>query len=74
MFNNDKFMKGFDINPNKFFDGYVPLKTVTYCVVVIYDNNYRKEIYGIENPWMFMKAMKKNVNVKNCFILDENNS
>jgi len=25
-----RFMKGFTTNPNKFFDGYVPLKQITY--------------------------------------------
>lgn len=73
MFNEDKkqFMKGFSTNPNKFFDGYIPLKQVTYCVVVIYDNNYHKEIYGIENPWQFINGIKKNPRVINAYIKDE---
>ena len=73
MFEEDKkqFMKGFSTNPNRFFDGYVPLKQVTYCVVIIYDNNYKKEIPGIENPWKFIAALKKNPRVKSAYIKDE---
>lgn len=75
MFNENKnnFMKGFNVNSNKFFDGYIPLKEVTYCVVIIFDNNYRKEIYGITNPWQFINGVKKNPRVKNAYIKDENN-
>jgi hypothetical protein len=75
MFNEDKknFMRGFSTNPDKFFDGYIPLKTITYCVVIIYDNNFRKEVYGIENPWQFIKGVKKNPRVKAAYIKDENN-
>jgi len=72
MFDNN-FMAGFNVNPEKFFDGYVPLKEVTYCVVIIYDNNFRKEVYGITNPWKFIAVMKKNPRVKNAYI-SENNS
>jgi hypothetical protein len=68
---SSNFFKG--KNTKHFFDGYVPLKPVTYCVVIIYDNNYKKEIYGIENPWQFIRALKKNPRVKNCYIKDENN-
>jgi hypothetical protein len=68
---NSNFLKG--INTKNFFDGYVPLKPKTYCVVIIYSNNYKKEIYGIENPWKFINAMKKNINVKDCYIKNENN-
>lgn len=74
MFDNDnKFLKGINLSPGKFFDGYVPLKQVTYCIVIIYDNNFRKEVYGITNPWQFIKGVKKNPRVKNAYILDENN-
>jgi len=75
MFGDDNnFLKrGFNLSPNKFFDGYVPLKEKTYCIVIIYDNNYRKEIYGITNPFQFINAMKKNVRIKSCYIKDENN-
>jgi len=69
-----RFMKGFITNPNKFFDGYVPLKQITYCVVVIFDNNFQKEIYGIENPWKFIAALKKNPRVKSAYIKDDNRS
>lgn len=67
----DNFFKGFSTSPNKFFDGYVPIREVTYCVVIIYDTNFRKEIYGITNPWQFVAAMKKNPRVKAAFIKDE---
>jgi hypothetical protein len=72
MFGEDnKFIKrGFDLHSNKFFDGYIPLKEKTYCIVIIYDNNYRKEIYGIENPWQFIAALKKNPRVKTVYIKD----
>ena len=73
MFDNDNFMKGFNLNPGKFFDGYVPLKDVTYGVAIVYDNNYRKDIYGITNPWQFINTIKKNPKVKACWIIDENN-
>jgi hypothetical protein len=75
MFNEEKknFMRGFSTNPGKFFDGYIPLKTITYCVVIIYDNNFRKEVYGIENPWQFIKGVKKNPRVKAAYIKDKNN-
>lgn len=68
---NEKFLK--DINAKNFFDGYVPLKSITFCVVIVYDNNFRKEIYGIENPWRFIKGVKRNPRIKNAYIKDENN-
>lgn len=70
----NRFIKtGFNLNPDKFFDGYIPLKPVTYCVVIIYDTDFRKEIYGIENPWQFINGVKKNPRVKNAYIKDEQN-
>ena len=71
--NSKNFIKdGFSIKPSKFFDGYVPIKEVTYCVVIIYNNNYRKEVYGITNPWQFINGVKKNPRVKNAYVKDEN--
>ena len=67
MFNDDKFMKGFNMNPNKFFDGYVPLKEIKYTIIIIYNNNFQKEIYEIENPWAYIKEVKKNPQVKDCY-------
>jgi hypothetical protein len=67
--NSNNFLKG--INTKKFFDGFVPLKPKTYCIVIIYDNGYKKEIYGIEDPWKYMTALKKNVRIKECFIKPE---
>lgn len=70
----NRFLKqGFNLSSNKFFDGYIPLKPITYCVVIIYDSNYRKEVYGIENPWQFINGVKKNPRVKDCYIKDESN-
>jgi len=72
MFNNEKFLKGgFSLNSNNFFDGYVPLKDVTVCVVVIYNDGHSFENWVI-NPWPYMKAMNKNPLVKACFIREEN--
>ena len=74
MFDDDnKFLKeGFNISPNKFFEGFVPLKEKTYVIVIVYDNNFRKEVYDIDNPWRFINALKKDPRVKNCYIKDEN--
>jgi hypothetical protein len=71
--NTNNFLKGINIKPSKFFDGYIPLKEITYCIIIIYDNNFRKEIYGITNPWQFIKGIKKNPRVKTAYIKDENN-
>jgi hypothetical protein len=67
----NNFLKG--INTKKFFDGFVPLKPKTYCVIIIYDNGNRKEIYSIENPWQYMAVLRKNPRIKSCYIKDENN-
>ena len=72
MFNNEKFLKsGFSLKPNSFFDGYVPLKDVTVCVVVVYNDGHSFENW-VQNPWPYMKAMKRNPLVKTCFIREEN--
>jgi hypothetical protein len=69
-----QFLKeGFSIKSNKFFEGFVPIKEITYCVVIVYDNNFKKEVYGITNPWQFMAALRKNPRIKNVYIKDENN-
>lgn len=67
------FLSDFKLNSKDFFNGYVPIKEVTYSIAVIYDNNFRKDIYDITNPWQFMNALKKNPRVKTCWIIDENN-
>jgi hypothetical protein len=72
MFNGNFLKDGFSTSPRKFFDGYVPLKEKTYCVVVIYDNDYKKEIYGITNPWKFINSITKNPRVKSAYIKDNN--
>jgi len=68
---DDNFFKGFKLNSTDFFNGFVPLKPVTYCIVIIYDNDKRKEIYDVENPWQFINGIKKNPRVKNAYIKDE---
>ena len=73
MFEKNNILKGFGLNAKKFFDGYVPLKEKTYCVVVIYDTNYKKEFYGITNPWKFINYLLKNPRIKSAYIKDENN-
>jgi hypothetical protein len=69
MTTSNKFLKG--IITKKFFDGYVPLKPKTYCIIVIYDNGYRTEIPNISNPWKYMNALKKNPRIKICYIKNE---
>jgi hypothetical protein len=66
--NTDNFLK---LSHKDFFDGFVPLKPVTYCVVIVYDNGYKKEVYGIENPWKFINALKKNPRIKDAYIKSE---
>ena len=61
-------MKGFSLSTDKFFNGYVPLKEITYDITIIYINNFQKDVYDIKNPWSFIKGMNKNPNVKACFI------
>lgn len=68
--NSKKFL---DLNSKdqNFFNGYVPLKPLTFCIVIVYDTNYQTEIYGIENPWAYMKEVKKNPRVKATWIKGE---
>lgn len=71
--NTSNFLKGIKTSSKSFFEGYIPLKTKTYCVVIIYDNNHIYEKYGIENPWSYIKELKKNPKIKVAYIKDENN-
>lgn len=66
---SSKFLKG--IIDKKFFDSYLPLKPKTYTIIIIYDNNTKNEITGIENPWKYMNALKKNPRIKTCYIKNE---
>lgn len=68
-----KFLKGFNLNSKNFFDGFVPLKPKTYTIVIIYENGHRYEKRGIENPWSYIKKLKTNPQIRDCFIKDENN-
>jgi hypothetical protein len=40
-------------------------------IMVIYLNGNIREIRHIENPWAYMKEIKKNPNVKTCFIKEK---
>lgn len=59
------------LHKEKFFDHSVTLRPKTYCVVIIYDNDFKKEVYGIDNPWKFMNALHKNPRIKNCYVKNE---
>jgi hypothetical protein len=54
-----------------FFKGVVPLKPVYYTVVIVFINGFRKDVYGIENPFQFINALKKNPKISYAFIRDE---
>lgn len=60
-----KFLQGYD---KPFFDGFVPLKPLTYTIVIVYIDGRSAEIPGIEHPWPYMKQVNKNPNVKTCYI------
>lgn len=59
------------LHKEKFFDHSVTLKPKTYCVVIIYDNNFKKEVYGIDNPFAFMNELKKNPKIKGTYIKND---
>jgi len=61
----NKFIKGYD---KPFFDGFVPLKPLTYTIVIVYMDGYSTEIPGIEYPWAYMNKLKHNVNIKISYI------
>ena len=62
---SNKFLKGYD---KGFFEGFVPLKPLTYTIVIVYNDGYQYEITGIEKPWQYMAKVNKNPAVKTCFI------
>jgi hypothetical protein len=51
-----------------FFDGYVPLKPVMYCIVIVYEDGHSYERYGIEQPYAYIKEVLKNPRVKTAYI------
>jgi hypothetical protein len=61
-----EFFKEYD---KDFFRGFVPLDTLRYDIAIIYTDGTKKEVYGIERPWAYMNEVKKNPNVKTCFIM-----
>ena len=62
---SNKFLKGYD---KPFFDGFVPLKPLTYTIVIVYLDGYKTEIPGIELPFAYMKEVNKNPNVRVSYI------
>lgn len=64
------FLRG--INTKKFFNGFIPLKPKIYCIVIVYDNGRIYEKRCIENPWSYIKELKKNPRIKTAYIKDEN--
>lgn len=66
------FLKGINLKTKNFFDGYVPIKPKTYCIVIVYIDGFKKEVFGIENPWKYMNTLKKNLRIKTCYIKEEN--
>jgi hypothetical protein len=62
---SNKFLKGHD---KPFFEGFIPLKPITYTIVIVYNNNHLCEIHGIEKPFAYMAQINKNPTVKYCYI------
>jgi len=61
-----EFFKEYD---KDFFRGFVPLATLRYDICIVYMDGNKKEVYNIDNPWAFINSVKKNPNVKSCFIM-----
>ncbi len=63
-------MSSFFRNSKKdFFDDFsISFKPKLYTVVVIYNDGYKKEYHGIEEPWKYMKKVKQNPDVKSTYI------
>ena len=60
------FFKEYD---KDFFKGFIPLGPLRYDICIIFMDGNKKEVYNISNPWAYMNAVKKNPNVKTCFIM-----
>jgi hypothetical protein len=58
------FFKSYNSN---FFAGFVPLAPLQYTITIIYMNNDKQEVYGIDNPYAYVNAVKKNPNVKSVY-------
>jgi len=61
---SNKFLKSYD---KGFFEGFVPLKPITYTIIIVYNDGHQCEVPGIENPWAYMKEVNKNPKVKICY-------
>lgn len=53
-----------------FFKGVVPTKPVYYTVCVVYLDGFKKDYYGIDNPYKYINQVLKNPKVKTAFIRD----
>jgi len=65
-------MHPFFKNSTKPFFGDIinPLRPKVYTIIVVYLDGYKKEIQGIEKPFQYMEAVKKNPKVQKCYIKD----
>jgi uncharacterized pyridoxamine 5'-phosphate oxidase family protein len=54
---------------NNFFDGF-SLKPKVYTICIVFLDGNSIEQTCIENPWAYMKELKKNPKIKTCFIKD----
>lgn len=52
-----------------FFQGFVPLAPLKYDIAIIFMDGNKQEVYGITNPWAYMAVLKKNPNIKTCYII-----
>ena len=55
-----------------FFRGFVPLAPLKYDICIIFMDGNKKEVYGIDNPFAYINALKKNPNIKTAYILENN--
>jgi len=64
--NGHEFFKDYDKN---FFKGFVPLAPLRYDICIVFLDGHKKEVYGIENPFAYLNEVKKNPNVRLCYIM-----
>jgi hypothetical protein len=56
-----------------FFGGVVPIRPVSYTIVIVFLGGGSIEKRCIENPWAYINSLKKNPKVKTAYIKDESN-
>jgi hypothetical protein len=61
----NKFLKGYN---KGFFERFVPLKPLTYTIVIVYIDGHQYEVPGIEKPFAYIRECIKNPNVKTAYI------